>query len=295
MIHYGVLAPHKLARSVEMADLPDILQLDDLGGGRFRIHMPSTSAEGRDVVFSGQYLAQMLMAADRVHNSEKDARSIHAVFARAATYTKPIELVVDTVLDGRSWGNDTITAIQDGKVTARSEVLLNIVEDDLLRHELTSLPLPGPDQATPTEGLYFPGVEVRQVEDEKLEIDGAPAMATWFRYPTKLDSVAANQAVLAWGTCGALIGLAMRGSEAVRISQAHVSISTGVIAHTVHFVERFDVSNWLQMTQHVIHAGHGRVHGRGLVHTEDGRLVASFHQDAMARKTEAALDPRRSM
>ncbi len=278
-----------------MADLPDILQLDDIGGGRFRIHMPSTSAEGRDVVFSGQYLAQMLMAADRVHNSGKDVRSIHAVFARAATYTKPIELVVDTVLDGRSWGNDTITATQDGKVTARSEVLLNIIEDDLLRHELTPLPLPGPEHATPTEGLYFPGVEVRQVEDEKLEIDGAPAMATWFRYPTKLDSRAANQAVLAWGTCGALIGLAMRGSEAVRISQAHVSISTGVIAHTLHFLERFDVSNWLQMRQHVIHAGHGRVHGRGLVHTEDGRLVASFHQDAMARKTEAALDPRRSM
>ena len=171
-----------------MADLPDILQLDDIGGGRFRIHMPSTSAEGRDVVFSGQYLAQMLMAADRVHDSGKDVRSIHAVFARAATYTKPIELVVDTVLDGRSWGNDTITATQDGKVTARSEVLLNIVEDDLLRHELTRLPLPGPEHATPTEGLYFPGVEVRQVEDEKLEIDGAPAMATWFRYPTKLDS-----------------------------------------------------------------------------------------------------------
>ncbi len=120
-----------------MADLPDILQLDEIGGGRYGIHMPSTSAEGRDVVFSGQYLAQMLMAADRVHDSGKDVRSIHAVFARAATYTKPIELVVDKFLDGRSWGSDTITAIQDGKVMARSEVLLNIVEDDLLRHELT--------------------------------------------------------------------------------------------------------------------------------------------------------------
>jgi acyl-CoA thioesterase len=278
-----------------MADLPDILQLDEVDGDRYQIRMPSESAEGRDVVFSGQYLAQMIMAADRAHGSGKDVRSIHAVFARAATYTKPIEFVVDTILDGRAWGSDTITAIQDGKVTARSEILLNVIEEDLLRHEMTPPPVPGPDRATPTHGLYFPGVELRQVEDEKLEIDGAPALATWFRYPTKLDSVAANQAVLAWGTCGALIGLAMRGSDVVRIAQAHVSISTGVIAHTVHFVERFDVSDWLQMTQHVIHAGHGRVHGRGLVHTQDGRLVATFHQDAMARKTEATLDPRRSM
>ena len=122
-----------------MADLPDILQLDDVGGGRYRIHMPSGSAEGRDVVFSGQYLAQMIMAADRAHRSGKDVRSIHAVFARAATHTKSMELVVDTILDGRSWGSDTITAVQDGKVMARSEVLLNIVEDDLLRHEMTPL------------------------------------------------------------------------------------------------------------------------------------------------------------
>jgi acyl-CoA thioesterase II len=278
-----------------MVDRPEILQLDEIDAGRYGLHMPSGSAEGRDVVFSGQYLAQMVMAADRAHNSAKDVRSIHAVFARAATHTKPIELVVETILDGRSWSSDTITAIQEGRVMARAEVLLNIIEDDLLRHEMTSLPVPGPDRATPTEGLYFPGVELRQVEDDKLEIEGAPAMVTWFRYPGKLDSVSANQAVLAWGTCGALIGLAMRGSDAVRISQAHVSVSTGVIAHTLHFVERFDVTNWLRMTQHVIHAGNGRVHGRGLVHTQDGHLVASFHQDAMARKTEATLDPRRSM
>jgi acyl-CoA thioesterase len=275
--------------------LPDILELDDAGEGRYEIHMPSESAEGRDVVFSGQYLAQMIMAADRTHGSSKDVRSIHAVFARAATYTKPIELQVETILDGRSWASDTITAVQAGKVMARGEVLLNIVEGDLLRHEMAAPSLPGPDEAAPSKDLYFPGVELRRVDDDDLRIDGAPAIATWFRFPERLDSVAANQAVLSWGTCGQLIGLAMRGSNAVEISQAHVSISTGVIAHTVHFVERFDVSDWLQMSQHVIHAGNGRVHGRGVVHTRDGRLVASFHQDAMARKFEGELDPRRSM
>jgi acyl-CoA thioesterase len=273
--------------------LPDVLQLDELGEARYRVHMPKEAAEARDVVFSGQYLAQMLMASERAHGATKDARSVYVVFARAASYTKELELSVDTILDGRSWASDTVTAVQDGKVIARGEVLLNVVEPDLLRHEMTSPSHGDPADATPGTDLSFPGVEVRVVDDD-MTVDGARAVAKWFRYPTVLDSVAANQGVLAWGSTGAFIGVAMRGSD-VDLSDAHVSISTGVIAHTVHFLERFDVSQWLLMTQQVIHAGNGRVHGRGLVHTEDGRLVAAFHQDAMARKFEGHLDQRSSM
>jgi acyl-CoA thioesterase II len=280
---------------MKMTDLPDVLQLDHLAPARFQVHMPAESAEGRDVVFSGQLLAQMLMAADSLHGPGKQARSIHATFARAATYTKPIELDVETILDGRSWASDTITAHQEGKVMARAEVLSNIVERDLLRHELDSPMIPGPDQAQPASSLGFPGTEWRDIKDDNLEIDGAAAMISWFRYPQVLNSVAANQAVLAWSTCGALIGLALRGNNAINISQAHVTISTGVMAHTVHFVEDFDANEWMSISQHTIHAGRGRVHGRGLVRTQDGQLVATFHQDAMARHFEGSLDPRRSM
>jgi acyl-CoA thioesterase len=37
------------------------------------------------------------------------------------------------------------------------------------------------------------------------------------------------------------------------------------------------------------------VFGEGRVFTADGSLVASFHQDSMAKAAEANLDPRRSM
>ncbi len=282
-------------KRTEMTDLPDVLELDSLAPSRFQVHMPAESAEGRDVVFSGQLVAQMLMAADKLHGPAKQARSIHATFARAATYTKPVELDVDTILDGRSWASDTLTAYQEGKVMSRAEILSNVVERDLLRHELASPKIPGPDEAVPTASLGFPGTEWREIKDDNLEIDGAPALISWFRYPQTLSSVAANQAILAWGTCGALIGLAMRGNDAIDIAQAHVSISTGVMAHTIHFVEDVDVSEWLSISQHTIHAGRGRVHGRGLVRTEDGQLLATFHQDAMARHFEGSLDPKRSM
>ena len=80
-----------------MADLPDILQVDDIDGGRYRIHMPSESAEGRDVVFSGQYLAQMIMAADRAHSSAKDVQvfSREGRFGQAWNTQRPSGISVD--------------------------------------------------------------------------------------------------------------------------------------------------------------------------------------------------------
>ena len=109
-------------------------------------------------------------------------------------------------------------------------------------------------------------------------------------------SRAAGQAILLWATCGNTIGLAMRPHrDRVDISQAHRTLSTGVIAHTMHFIEPFDVSEWLLIVTEAVSAAVGRVHGTGSVFTEDGRLVAVFHQDSMARAAEQALDPKRSM
>ena len=78
-------------------------------------------------------------------------------------------------------------------------------------------------------------------------------------------------------------------------AQAHRTLSTGVIAHTVHFIEPFDVSEWLLIVTEAVSAAVGRVHGAGSVFTADGRLVAVFHQDSMARAADQALDPKRAM
>ena len=42
-------------------------------------------------------------------------------------------------------------------------------------------------------------------------------------------------------------------------------------------------------------AGGGRVYGSGHIFTEDGELVAAFHQDSMAKDAGGQLDPRSSM
>jgi acyl-CoA thioesterase len=155
--------------------------------------------------------------------------------------------------------------------------------------------VPGPGELAAAGAQAFPGAEVRPVPGE-ASLGGVPVEMAWHRFDRPLESQAANQAVLVWATCGNIIGLGMRPHrDTVHIGEAHSTLSTGVIAHTTHFVDTFDVSQWLLMATEATKAGSGRVFGGGRVFTEDGRLVAVFHQDSMAKAAEGPLDPKRSM
>lgn len=276
--------------------LPPLLRLRELEERTYRVSQPAASAEGRDVVFSGQLVGQMIMASDAAACGAKDVRSIHAIFARAGTYTEPIDLHVDSMHAGRTWASDTVTAWQDGKLLARSLVLLNALDPDLMRHG-PDMPggVPEPDALEAGAWQSFPGAEVRPLTGESSE-QGVPVERAWHRYPVALGSQAAAQAVLIWATCGNSIALAMRPHRRrARISEAHRTLSTGVIAHTAHFLEHFDISEWLLIETVAQSAAGGRVYSTGSVFTEDGLLIAVYHQDSMARAATSALDPRRSM
>jgi hypothetical protein len=91
-------------------------------------------------------------------------------------------------------------------------------------------------------------------------------------------------------------GLALRPHSSVAtINDAHRTLSTGMIAHTVHYQERFDIGNWLFVQQQATYMGRGRAHGEGRVYDRSGMLVSTFAQDSMVRHADRALDPRRSL
>jgi acyl-CoA thioesterase II len=264
-----------------MSDLPAVLQLQDMGSGMWSAPHPETDQEGWDVVFSGQLLGQMIMAAAQ---ADKQVKSIHAVFARAGRYSAgPLTLDVDSMHAGRAWASSTVTARQDDKLLSRGLVLANAVEPDLIRHGPAMPDVPGPDDCAPgTAGAVFPGAELRVVEQTD-----DPVVYAWVRGAGSLDSVAANQAVLAWSQPGFIIGAAFRPhADAVSLSDAHRSISTGVISHTTHFHDDADTGDWLLMVHEGSYAGRGRIFGTGAVFTADGALVSTFAQDSMARRVE---------
>lgn len=73
-------------------------------------------------------------------------------------------------------------------------------------------------------------------------------------------------------------------AEQVSIGDAHKILSTGVIAHTVHFQKRFAVSEWVCVRLAATSVGRGRVYGEGRVFDRSGSLIAKFSQDSMLRQ-----------
>ena len=129
-----------------MSAAPAVLKVEDLGDGRWSAPHPADDPEGRDVVFSGQILAQMIMASDAAVGGQKEVKSIHAIFARAGTYSAGLmELRLEAMHSGRAWGSDTITAYQGERLLSRGLVLLNTVEPDLMRHMPAMPDVAGPD------------------------------------------------------------------------------------------------------------------------------------------------------
>jgi acyl-CoA thioesterase II len=282
-----------------MSELPGVLLVKQTESGRWTGSHPDSDPEGRDVVFSGQILAQMIMTSDAAVAGAKEAKSIHAIFARAGRYSAgPVELALESMHAGRAWASDTVTAVQGDRLLSRGLVLLNTAEPDLMRHVPAMPDVPGPEEcAEGTVGAVFPGAEVRPVDrPDAVAADGSPVLYCWVRGPESYDSVAANQAAVAWSQPGMIIGVAMRPhSDLVSLADAHRSISTGVISHTTHFHERADAGDWLLFVHEGTYAGNGRVFGQGAVFTRDGVLISTFAQDSMARQVEGDLDPKRAM
>ena len=208
-----------------------------------------------------------------------------------------MELDLDAMHSGRAWASDTITAYQGERLLSRGLVLLNTVEPDLMRHSPTMPDVPGPDASTPNPSItVFPDTESRLVDlPDAVSADGSPAMYFWMRHTESYDSVAANQALIAWCQPGFIIGLAMRPHSHINIADAHATISTGVISHTAHFHDHADVGQWLLVAQQASYAGNGRVFGSGAVFAQDGTLVSTYAQDSMARGVEGTIDPKRGM
>jgi acyl-CoA thioesterase len=276
-----------------------VLCVENVGGDRWTAPHPDEDPEKRDVVFSGQLLGQMIMVASAGDGGAKEVKSIHAVFARAGAYSAgPVEYLREQMHAGRAWASATITGSQGDRLLTRALVLQNTVEPDLIRHATTMPDVPGPEGCKPQPILVvYPGSEVRPVDQpDARSADGAPMSYYWVRPPEALDTVAANQAAVAWCQPGFIIGAAMQAHpDAVKISDSHRTVSTGVISHTSHFHDHSTPGGWLLVVNTAAFAGNGRVYGSGSVFTRDGALVSTFGQDAMVRRAEARLDAQRSL
>jgi acyl-CoA thioesterase-2 len=268
-------------------NLPEPLQLEPVGAGAYRI--PAREEALRDVVHGVQLMAWSMIASATEGIGTHSVKTAHGIFSRPTARTSPIEIALDRLSSGRAFGADTVTVTQDGKNCARVQLLLSADEEDLIRHadEMPSVPRPEECEEFVASAIGIAGIDVRSVGEVDYVSSGHPVVAPelnlWIRSTDPIEGRVPNQAMLCACTGTTLIGTAMLPHAGIGQDQAHRTISTGVVGHTITYHEPVDLGDWLLLAQESIYAGHGRAHGRARVFDRDGQLVASYVQDAIIR------------
>ena len=260
------------------------LTLEPMGPDRYRARNADT---GHAVVFGGQLLGQSIIAG-LAGNEGKRVKTIHTVFARGGSPDAPLEISVDRMQAGRAFASSTVTIHQGDRLCTRSLVLLSADEPDFIAHADPAPAVSGPETCDAVDHGSS-AWDVRIVGDVDISdpgLVGPPELDAWVRFPGAPEDPAVGQALLAYATDGFLIATAMRPHAGVGQAQAHVSVTTGVISHTLTFHEPCSAADWLLLSHHSTYAGHGRCYGRADVFRADGMLTASFVQDGMIRSLD---------
>ena len=258
-------------------ELPEPLRLTQTADSVFTAPRDEEREARGYPVYGGQLLGQMIMAGGA--GGDKAVQSIHAVFARAGSYAEPLEYHVDRMHDGRSFASSTVTCRQGDRLVARGLLLLTVPDPHFLDFQRLVATSDVPTGPGVPDSRLFPG----SLAVAPSEADASGQLSLWTRHPDPVRSPLANQAMLAWGTDGYLIAAALGPHPGIDESQAHDTISTGVVSHSVSFHGPVDMSQWILLAHEHVIARNGRAFGRCSVFAAGGEHIASFSQDAMVR------------
>jgi acyl-CoA thioesterase len=287
MSDQGPQEPWTLA---ELIDVLDVTRLDDdrFRGETIPLRLSGGGASERTVVDGSQLLGQAIVAAVR-REPGRVVKSAHMIFARAASSEAPVDFEIDSLHSGRNFASLSVEVRQAERSCARALILLDGDAEDLVRRVEEAPSLPGPDQCEPF-ALGTIGRDVRFVEGtDYVEPDkiGPPTLDVWVQFAECPKELALCQALLAQMCGPLLIGVAMRPHPGLGESDAHRSLSTGVLTITLHFHDPGPVDDWFLFRHESVHVGRGLCDGIGRIY-KSGKLVASFRQEGLLRSMPAS-------
>lgn len=258
--------------------------------GRTVLPVPDPTVER---IFGGQIMAQLIAAA-APPGSSKTVKSLQIAFPRAGRARDPLYLDLEKTYDGRSLGHRRAVAWQgqeaDRRVFATASILVDHA-DDGYDYQYASAEAGDPKAAKPVDYAVIPG-ETRLISDVGLDVEepAAADLAFWMRCPDFTDTALA-QPVIAYISDWPLIGTLLKAVPGVSQRDAHVSVQTGVVTHSLWFHQPFDVAQWLRVQIHGQRLAGGRGFGTGGVYTESGTHVASFAQESVVRTPPKGMQP----
>jgi acyl-CoA thioesterase-2 len=277
--------------------LTNLLDVEEIDTDLYR---GSRLPGGRGRVFGGQVIAQALQAAQRSVDEGKTAHSLHAYFMRAGDDALPIVYRVERDFEGRSFATRRVIALQRGQPILNMACSFMTVEERRLQHQYAMPDVPKPDTLVSERELrarildqlpeeqrrpYPAGrpIEVRPCFPELWQqaVKQPAQQHSWFRAASRLgDDPALHRGVLAYASDLALMSTAVFTHG---VTWHTHNLRTASLDHAMWFHEPFRADEWLLYATDAPWSGHSRGLNRGLIFTEDGRLVASVTQEGLMR------------
>ena len=278
-----------------IADLLALLELEQLEVNLFR-------GESRDIgspqVFGGQVLGQALTAASATVEG-RIVHSLHAYFLRRGDFTAPIVYQVDRSLDGHSFSNRRVVAIQHGQQIFNMAASFHVQEEGLDHQvNMPTVPRPEelPDSSRPPRELVerlpermrkfieqprpFEFRSVQQI-DYLHPTRSEPARQLWFRAVGRLpDDEKLHRSLLAYVSDYFLLDTATLPHG---MSSLHGTLIMASIDHAMWFHRPLRVDEWLLYAVESPSASGARGFARAGLFSLDGRLVASTAQEGLVR------------
>ncbi len=125
-----------------VAELIDLLELEEIETGLFRARQPDTQLQR---VFGGQVLAQAIMAASRTVQLTRALHSLHGYFLIPGRIDIPIVFNVEAVRDGGSFSSRRVVARQGGRVIFYLSSSFHETEDGFEHADPAPRGVPPPD------------------------------------------------------------------------------------------------------------------------------------------------------
>lgn len=278
-----------------LADLLQLLELEQLEVNLFR---GASHDIGAPQVFGGQVLGQALSAAAATVEG-RTVHSLHAYFLRRGDCNAPIIYEVDRSLDGHSFSNRRIVAIQHGEQIFNMTASFQITESGF-DHQVVMPQVPAPESLPdtarpPPELLARLPDRVRRFFEQPRPFEfrpvqpidllrprhEPPARQIWFRAVGALPTdEMLHRRLLAYVSDFFLLDTAMLPHGTQFLTS---SIVMATIDHALWFHRPLRVDDWLLYAMESPSASGARGFARASVFARDGRLVASAAQEGLVR------------
>lgn len=279
------------------SQLNQLLDVQDLGDNQF-VGQPQAGEKGR--LFGGQVLGQALMAAAKTVNANKLVHSSHNYFVRPGDAELPVRYQVFLDLDGRSFSNRRVVALQNDKPILNLTASFQGVEPGL-EHQQDAPALPDPDELQTDAQLADKykdelspeirqlvqkerPVEIRSVDESAhfLVTPRKREQAVWFRVRESLaDSQKLHRAALAYASDLVLLSTCTRPHG---LSWATGKVMSASIDHALWIHDNnIQANEWMAYVMDTPWAGNARGMNRGSIFSKDGRLLASVAQEGLIR------------